>query len=288
MKGAAVALCGYVTADIVAHAARTVHPTGTTPIDLPASRWPRAGGAPFFAGRALATAGHRPMPVSVIGDDASGAMIAASARRYGLSGDGMTILRGERTPACILIDQPDGGICCLLDTGNLEGRLLDAGQKALIARAPWVVIAAGPRSFTADILAHLSPEQKLAWIVKRDQGSFPQDLRTRLAARASVIFCNRGERDLVGATAPAPAADRTLFETDGERGVAIHAGPRTITLPTDLISGRDAVGAGDTFAGGALSVLVDDRGAIERAAHAGMRAAARLLEERLSSGKATG
>lgn len=273
-----VALSGYGTVDYVSNAMSEIVPKGTNSVEVVQGAFPRAGGAPLFAGRALASAGHAVAPVLSIGADDNGALLRSHIRIGGLSPRGVVLVKDARTATCFLIHQPDGGYCCFIDRGSLAPQRLNAMQRAIVKAADWVMVSAGPSLVTEEVLAALSPEQKLAWIVKADEVCFPRDLRARLQARASLIFLNRLERDFLDLEF---TADQAIFETHGARGVRVSGQGAEFFMEAEPVDVNDATGAGDTFAGAATACLIDTPGAFEQAAWRGVIAVQSLLRGRL-------
>lgn len=281
----AIALIGYATLDFIAHSDGPVLIEGTSAIKVADHGWPRIGGAPVYAGQALAQAGHEVALVCNIGDDPSGADLIGQMRQRGLSTAAIVQGQSHRTPVCVLIHRPDGRYCCFLDRGDDAASSLSPGQQATLRDAAWVVITAGRSDLAEQALALMAPGQKLAWIVKADATSFPPALCDRLRQRAAIIFHNRHESAFLGQASGTAPKDQLLFETDGEHGVHIHQHGRTVTIPTAMLQTLDATGAGDTFAGAALSLLIEDMQGVEAAARAGLAAATRLLEQRRAAAR---
>jgi len=282
---AKVVLSGYATVDFIARAIGPITPAGTNEIEVAHSGWPRGGGAPLYAGDVLARAGHDVSLICSLGDDASGDVYLEQVRHRKLQTETIEIIPSARTPACVLIHQASGDYCCFLDSGSpWDGPLTEKQFKA-VERADWLVITAGPAKLTALMLEHARADQKVAWLVKADARSFPPNLAGKLKAMADFVFCNRHERDFLFASEHSVLCSaQTLFETDGARGVRVVRGAHSSFHQAKGVNTGDATGAGDTFAGGALSILIEESEALVTAARAGMAAATGLLEERASSG----
>lgn len=278
MTTASVVIAGFATMDYVVQVDGDFSGRGTLLMRQAADdAWPRAGGAALYAGAALASAGVQAAPLTWIGDDTDGAVYDLACRRAGVSLEGVSIQAGALTARCLLIYNADGSYGCLLRPGPTE---LTAGQQALVVRASWLVLSAGPSGPAGRLLDALAPGARLAWIVKDDPACFPPHLAAWLAKRADVVFCNAGERVWLETTRSAPRpASQILFETRGADGVIVEAGSECFQQSVDPVRASDATGAGDTFAGAALAVLV--RGGSPRAAaQAGAAAAAALLSAR--------
>jgi ribokinase len=273
-----VVVAGFATIDYVARAEGDFTGRGTLLMRQGADdAWPRAGGAALYASAALARAGVAVTPLTWIGDDADGEAYVSACRAAGVSLDGVSVQPGAPSTRCLLIYNADGTCGCLLRPGPAE---LTEAQVRLAHAATWLVIAAGPAGLLRRLLHVLPPTARLAWIAKDDPACCPPDLLARLTARADVVFCNAGERAWVeaGRDRPAPKG-QILFETRGADGVRVETGSVALDLPVEALEVGDATGAGDTFAGAALSVLIAG-GAHQAAAEAGIAAAGALLASR--------
>ncbi len=272
---ASVVVAGFATIDYVVQVEGVFAGRGTRLMREAA--WPRAGGAALYASAALALAGVEAAPLTWIGDDADGGAYLVACRKAGLRVDGVEEIESVASTRCLLIYNADGTYGCLLRPGNAS--LTDA-QQGLAASAAWLVITAGPPAISRRLLDGVSSDTGLAWIVKDDPACFPADLVARLADRADVVFCNAGERAELeagrGATRP---AGQVVFETRGAAGVRVEADGDAFDLPVEPLDVTDATGAGDTFAGGALAVLVAG-GSPREAALAGVAASQALLRRR--------
>lgn len=273
-----VVIAGFATMDYVVQVEGDFSGRGTLLTRQGADdAWPRAGGAALYAGAALASAGVLAAPLTWIGDDADGATYGQACYRAGLSLEGVAIQDGASTTRCLLIYNADGTYGCLLRPGST---VLTADQLALVGRASWLAVSAGPPDIASQLLDALSPDARLAWIVKDDPACFPSDLAARLAGRADVVFCNMGERAWLEARRSSPRpAEQILFETRGAGGVLIEDGEDCFDQQIAAMKVSDATGAGDTFAGAALATLARG-GSARSAARAGVEVAAALLKLR--------
>jgi ribokinase len=272
---ASVVVAGFATIDYVVQVDGDFTGRGTRLMREAA--WPRAGGAALYASAALALAGVEAAPLTWIGDDADGDAYLTSCRAAGVVSDGVARLDSAPSTRCLLNYNTDGSYGCLLRPGPSR---LSPAQERLAATAPWLAIAAGPSEISRRLLDAFPAESRLVWIVKDDPACFPADLAARLADRADVIFCNAGERaGLEAGRQGARPSGQVLFETRGAAGVRVEAGGEVFDLPVAPLTVADATGAGDTFAGGALAVLVVG-GSPREAAQAGVAAAEALLRRR--------
>jgi ribokinase len=272
------AISGYATLDFIVRSADAPQGAGTYRAEiLDGPAWPRAGGAPLYAGRRLAAGGVIAAPLVAVGDDANSAAYRKACLEAGLSLDAIALGAG-RTPSCILIHHAGGGCTCFLDPGAVDGGLTEA-QGRQIDQAELLCVAAGPQTLTRAVLSRARPDQTLAWIAKADEACFPLPLAEALAARADVIFCNAGERTFVERARRGPSAGQVLIETRGGDGVVVEAGSNTSRYAVIPIAAHDATGAGDTFAGEFLALRL--AGApLDEAIKSALEAARALMESR--------
>ncbi|MDN5789009.1 carbohydrate kinase family protein [Pseudorhodobacter sp.] len=267
---------GYASLDHVLHLGGDVVKDRTTQIrHRDPAAWPRAGGCPTYVARAVAKAGQSAAPVTWIGDDAGGQALLDQYAAFGLDAGGVARLTGERSPISVLAYQPDGAVSCLYDPGFAGRESLTKAQRALIAGASHICVTIGPGHLVADILDLVPVRARLYWGVKDDPVAFDAYARARLSARADVIFCNHAERALV------QGSDALLVVTHGRKGAeAIGPEGSIWSPPVDLIATDDAVGAGDSFAGGFIAAEMRGETEVLAAVKAGVAAAAALLTER--------
>lgn len=236
--------------------------------------WPRPGGCPTYIAMAAARAGQRAAPVMWLGQGHEGRVMLAALADAGVLTDGVALTDAPRSPAALMIYQPDGSCACLFDPGLRGQETLTPAQRNLIAQATHLCISVGPPQVLAAILDLCPATARLYWAVKNDADAFPPDLAVALARRANVIFHSASEREVVGETAAA------LVETRGGEGVHVTApGVRTV-LPVTRIAATDTTGAGDTFAGTFIAAEMAGETDLCAAARAGIAGAAALLTKR--------
>ena len=80
-----------------------------------------------------------------------------------------------------------------------------------------------------------------------------------------------------------PSTDEIVIETRGEDGATARRGDQSVSVPTSPIETADPTGAGDTFAGGAISALAGGETDLRTIIEAGHRAARALLGRRQAS-----
>jgi ribokinase len=269
-----VALSSFATLDYVISTPAPITGPATWLCDMHTnSAWPRAGGAALYAGKALAANGHDACPIVALGDDPHGEIYANLCLTAGINTAGIARKPDSKSPTCLLIYHDSGGYTCLLEAGTpTQG--LTPEQTLLIEGADLVVIAAAPAAVTTSILMHTRPAQRLAWITKADPACFPADLCARLSQRADLIFCNTSERTMIS---PAGRTDQIVIETQGEHGALATRGSEQARLGINPVDVADATGAGDTFAGAALSQYLYDERDLTALLQAGTVAASALL-----------
>lgn len=270
---------GYASLDYaVGLAGQALGDTTTLISRRDVAAWPRAGGCPTYIAAAVVHAGQKATPIMWVGSGAEGQQFRALLAGQGVPTEGVGVTESERSPTSMLIYQADGSCICLYDPALDRREHLSEAQQALIAGASHLCISVGPPQLMDTILDACAPKARLYWAVKNDSDAFPPALRTRLSARADVIFCNASEPGLIGPT------QAVIVETRGARGVVVRQSGAPRELPTEAVEIRDATGAGDTFAGGYIAAEMAGAECLE-AAQAGLEAAASLLIARLERNK---
>jgi ribokinase len=276
-----VALVGLATLDYVATATSPLRASGTVNVALNGQAWPRAGGAPLYAGKRLAAGKCGAWPLVAVGNDLHADAYLRDCLTSGLSMSGIKVVPGAKTPSCVLIHHDSGGYNCFLDMGSARMPGLMPRQAAIVDDADLVVFTAGEPDFAAQVLARLPANRMVAWIFKDDPDCFPPDLCAALARRSDVIFSNQAERDTLARHKRGnPREHQIHIETQGAKGVLLQTGSATTFLTGSAIAVHDTTGAGDTLAGEALAMLLEAPGNPAEAVHRGMRAAATLLQDR--------
>ena len=276
-----ITVAGYATIDYVVQLSEPFHGRGTVGAEFgPSGAWPRPGGVGFYAGRRIAASGLKCELITWLGDDAEGEAYLAACRLADVSTKGIAISRNTSSPRCLLAYQPDGGYACFLDVAGTQPVGLSDQQIKLINQSDCIVLGVGPAVITAEVLECCDSGVFVAWVVKIDDVAQPTELRSKIAARADIVFCNSDERSTVDkALRNRPGAPPIIIETRGKDGILIEDGEHT-WLETDPLDPNDTTGAGDTFAGEVIAHLMQEPWSLQEAAQAGMRAARLLLSER--------
>lgn len=276
-----ITIAGYATIDYVVQLNAPFHGRGTVGAEFgPSGAWPRPGGVGFYAGCRIAASGLTCELITWLGDDAEGEAYVAACRLAGVSTNGIAISRNTSSPRCLLAYQPDGGYACFLDVAGTHPVGLSDPQIEVINQSDCIIIGVGPAAITTEVLGHCDSGVFVAWVVKIDDATQPAELRSKLAARADIVFCNSDERSTVDkALRNRPGAPPIIIETKGKDGILIEDGEQT-WLKTDPLDPSDTTGAGDTFAGEVIAHLMREPWSLQDAAQAGMHAARLLLSER--------
>lgn len=239
--------------------------------------WPRLGGCASYVALAARMEGRRVSPICWVGANAEGTRFRDALDACGLDTVGVGWVRSERSPACVLIYQPDGSCMCLYDPAFSGEEELRAPQRLLMGEASHLCICVGPPQLTTQILASRKRDATLCWVAKNDRNAFDAELCTELSRQADIIFCNEAERDHIGQTKRSAVVIKTL----GQRGVCVEQDGHTVTLPVQQIAARDTTGAGDTFAGGYISAHMSGEKDPIKAAEKGISAVSTFLTARI-------
>jgi rfaE bifunctional protein kinase chain/domain len=247
------------------------------------------GGANAVAN--VAALGGRPLPLGIVGDDASGRELVAALAALGVPTDGILVRSGYRTPTKVRI--LGGGRHAIkqqIVRYDVEDRLsLDAADRELfIAQlAAWAAAAAaGARAAILSDYGYGAVDPALLPAIRRtlgDGATLVCDSRFRLAEFRGLDGATPNEEEaeaLLGtrlaeapeATGPAGEAlrerlgARFLLVTRGSRGMSLFADGSAAHLPvhgTDQVA--DVTGAGDTVIGAFALALAAGASPLEAA-----------------------
>lgn len=239
--------------------------------------WPRLGGCAAYVAAAVARRGIAALPVSWVGSDPAADLYFDALREAGCGTAGMARIEAARSPVALLAYQADGSCICLYDPAFGGTEVLTAAQSELISSARHLAITVGPPQLIPRILALRHPQSTLYWVLKSDPACFPSDICAELSAAADVIFCNRSEREMIST----PREDTVIIETDGTRGVTVHATGTATTCTVEPLAVSDTTGAGDTLAGGFIAAMMGGETNPIEAARQGVAAVGELLKKRM-------
>ncbi len=277
----ALVVTGYASLDYPVTLAGPVQPNQTTRIThRNPNAWPRVGGSPYYVGAAASRAGMEVSPITWIGDDAPGKVFLDACTKAELSRQGVHVLEGRRSPVCLLLHQNDESTACLFDPAFPGDETLTPRQIGLLNNCAHVCLTVGPGHLINHILEHVPPTAALYWVAKKDVTAFPTTSLASLKARASVIFCNRGEREWVD---QGDLAGTIIVETRGAEGSRISQGERLDAVPASPVETADPTGAGDTFVGGFIGAFSKGADPVEATKY-GTQLAYEMLERRKVDG----
>ncbi|WP_017581451.1 sugar kinase [Nocardiopsis valliformis] len=234
------------------------------------------GGAESNVAVALARLGHRAAWVSRVGDDPFGRIVIAAVARSGVDVRGVEV-DPERPTGLYVKDTAPGGAGVLYYRRGSAASVMSAadGEKvwsrgprlvhlsgitpALSARAAALVEYLLDRRSGDGALRSFDVNHRPALWTAREAAPVLLDL----ARRADVVFVGRDEAERLWGT---PAAEDvraalpevpTLVVKDAEHGATCFDGEDTVFVPAPPVDVVEEVGAGDAFAAGFLSGLLD-------------------------------
>lgn len=289
---ASLAVIGYASMDF----AMTVsHPGTADATSIVTGRlsnpWPAPGGILHIVRAASATTPAMPVhAISWTGPDDVGRQWRVAIETTGASSAGLACT-GTTSPCSYLFYAQSGVTQCFFDPGDCHTGSLTPAQSSVLRSVGCVLMNVGPAWANRQVLDEIDDATTLVWAVKRDALAFPADLVGALIARADVISCSAGERDLLIADPPAQRRPGQLrVETLGPHGVdfAWHTADDTHAhghIDVPRVDDVDTTGAGDTFVGALarqLSLLAGSRDArmIEDAIRSAAHAASAMLAAR--------
>ncbi|MFE9243148.1 sugar kinase [Nocardiopsis sp. NPDC006938] len=254
-----------------------------------------AGGAESNVAVALARLGHRAAWVSRVGDDPFGRIVTASVARCGVDVRGVEVDPGLPTGLYVKDTAPGGAGVLYYRKGSAASVMSVGDAEKVWSRGPRLVHLSGitpalsgrAAALVRELLDRRSGNGALRCF---DVNHRPALWSTReagpvlldLARRADVVFVGRDEAERLWGT---PDADDvravlpevpTLVVKDAGNGATSFDGAGTVFAPAPPVDVVEEVGAGDAFAAGYLSGLLDGL-APERRLSLGHAAAGEVL-----------
>ncbi|WP_049566646.1 sugar kinase [Nocardiopsis sp. SBT366] len=235
------------------------------------------GGAESNVAMALARLGHRSAWVSRVGADPFGRMVTDSVARCGVDVRGVEVDPVLPTGLYVKDTAPGGAGVLYYRKGSAASTMSVVDAEKVWSRGPRLVHLSGITSALSPRAAALVRElldrragngalrsfdvnHRPALWEAREAGPVLLDL----ARRADVVFVGRDEAERLWGT-PAVEDVRailpevpTLVVKDAEHGATSFDGADTVFVPAPSVDVVEEVGAGDAFAAGFLSGLLDD------------------------------
>ncbi len=247
-----------------------------------------AGGVARNVATNLTHLGNAVDLATVIGNDAGGDELLRSLLEDGIDTSG-TIRRSEEATASYtaVLDRDGELLIGLADMAVYDDIEHDAfGESADAGKDAWFIDANLPNR----CLDSLTATDKRP-LVAASTVSTPKAARLApFLNRIDALFANRAEAavlancDIQSNDDALAAAERlldegitTVFVTLGPRGAAVATKTQRLVLPAIPGAARDVIGAGDAFAAGALTALLDDS-SLENALISGLATASITVE----------
>ena len=256
-----LAVVGDLVEDVVVWPSGPVRRGSDTPARVHRAR----GGS--AANVAVAAARHVPTRfLGCVGDDAPGDLLVAQLEAAGVE---VRVQRRGRTGTVVVLVDVDGERTFLPDRGaaaDLGPLAADDLADVAVLHVPAYGLHGGRTAATLrDVLATTTAQVSLdasSWAVLREISDLPG-----LLARASVLFANEDERRELPERLPC----RVVEKHGADPTVVVHPDGRRWSFPVEAVPDvRDSTGAGDAFAAGWLSAMMEglDLEARVRRAHA--------------------
>lgn len=253
-------------------------PASPTPLAEQPPLLPRIGGAESNVACGLAGLGHRVAWMSRVGDDPFGRIITRTLARYGVD---VTLVETdpERPTGLYLKDPaPDGTSVYYYRRGSAASALgPDLAERpelrdAALLHLSGITPALSPdcAAFTRRLLVERLPGlPPVSFDVNHRPALWSAETAARplleLARAADLVFVGRDEAERLWRTATADDVHALLggavrlVVKDAEVGAVYYGEGERVFVPAPRVEVVEAVGAGDAFAAGFLSGLLDGR-----------------------------
>lgn len=254
---ARVVSAGHINWDVTMHVSRLPDPDGEVRID----RLVQSGGG-SAANVAVGLVGLG-VPAAVygsVGGDDSGALALRELDRSGVRTGSVLIDPEEQTSVKYLVVDEDGEVMVFANEGANESFSATEIDPDVLAGIDHLHLT-GQRPETASELAAAADRRGAS--VSFDPGRAVGDRGYDAAlARSDLLFLNDREAEIVaggGTIDPYAPADRIVVVKRGADGATVYTPEGERQHAAYEIDPVDTTGAGDAFAAGFLSVLLDDR-----------------------------
>jgi pseudouridine kinase len=265
----AIVCVGGVVADRVVRLDGTPMPGTSNPGVVVSS----PGGVARNIAENLARLGHRPVLVSVIGDDTVGTSLVAGVRAVGVDARWVRTERGDVTAEYLAILDPEGelvlGVAAMAVLDTLSVRDVDAAWPPPAQPPGWVVLDCNPpREVLEHALARARSEPATRLVVVAVSAPKVVRLPADLTG-VDLLFCTRDEAQawLAGAGRTAGAGDTDLVAalraagagavvmTRGAAGAVAADDDGVVEIAGEAVTVVDVTGGGDALVAGTVSAL---------------------------------
>lgn len=158
----------------------------------------RYGGCSVNISHNLCKLGARAMPILRVGEDYEEIGFGAFLQEAGIPLEAMTVVPGERTSLCYLLQDNEGQHITLFYPGAMDGALAAPPPGEIFDDARLGVLAVGSRPdnelFFEGCKKHGLP---VVFSMKGDLDAFPRDFLEELLHYSSIIFTNEVEREAI-------------------------------------------------------------------------------------------
>jgi adenosine kinase len=223
------------------------------------------GGCSVNISHNLCRLGVVSLPVMRVGDDYEKIGFKHFLEQSGIPLDALTVIPGERTSICFLVQDDKGRHITLFYPGAMDGKFVRSLGDAIFTNARMGVMAVGSHpdneAFLAMCIKHDLP---LVFSMKGDMDAFPEKFLRELLYYCQIIFTNETEREAIEAILGESILN--LF-TKGRAGIIVTTlgknGSRCYSKTNEKVSDEfipicdtgpavDATGSGDGYVSGFL------------------------------------
>ncbi|MFD6096148.1 sugar kinase [Nocardiopsis flavescens] len=234
------------------------------------------GGAESNVAVALARLGHTAAWVSRVGDDPFGRIVTDAVSRWGVDVEGVAVDPDRPTGMYVKDTAPGGAGVLYYRSGSAASALSAADAERVWSRRARLVhlsgitpaLSARAAALVEHLLAGRADGDALrSFDVNHRPALWPARVAAPvlldLARRADIVFVGRDEAERLWGTPTAEDVRAVLPEVaalvvkDAEHGATCFSGASAVFEPSPGVEVVEAVGAGDAFAAGFLSGLLD-------------------------------
>ena len=189
---------GYVSMDRIVKLLSPVQVGFTSLIENKTSADIQYGGCSVNISYNLCKVGVNSMPIMRVGDDYEEIGFKKFLEDAGISLEATTVMPGERTSLCYLLQDNEGQHMTLFYPGAMDGSLAQPLEDEIFENVRLGVMTVGSRPdneiFFEMCKKHDIP---LVFSMKGDMDAFPRDFLDELLHYSSIIFTNEVERETI-------------------------------------------------------------------------------------------